>query len=162
MRPGGIAGHEQLRNFERQCLPVIAAIQGGAIGGGVDLSTACDFRYATEDEITRPFNYLRFDRDGEWLARFGRWSAQGLYPDETLFLRELLQNALDACRYQKARALDAGMGDKYIPRIQVWDGSSLPHDPEDPDKGPRIVFQDNGVGMSLDAGRRDQRFVVRS
>ena len=39
---------------------------------------------ATEDEITRPFNYLRFDRDGEWLARFGRWSAQGLYPDETL------------------------------------------------------------------------------
>ncbi|MEM7018963.1 MAG: crotonase/enoyl-CoA hydratase family protein [Pseudomonadota bacterium] len=30
-------------------VPVIAAIQGGCIGGGVDLSTACDMRYSTED-----------------------------------------------------------------------------------------------------------------
>jgi len=30
-------------------LPVLAAIQGGCIGGGVDLATACDMRYATED-----------------------------------------------------------------------------------------------------------------
>ncbi|HUO05527.1 MAG TPA: crotonase/enoyl-CoA hydratase family protein [Candidatus Binataceae bacterium] len=30
-------------------IPVIAAIQGGCIGGGVDLVTACDMRFATED-----------------------------------------------------------------------------------------------------------------
>ena len=28
---------------------MIACIQGGAIGGGVDLAVACDMRYATED-----------------------------------------------------------------------------------------------------------------
>jgi len=30
-------------------IPVLVAIQGGCIGGGVDLTTACDMRYATED-----------------------------------------------------------------------------------------------------------------
>jgi enoyl-CoA hydratase len=30
-------------------VPVLAAIQGGCIGGGVDLATACDMRYATDD-----------------------------------------------------------------------------------------------------------------
>ncbi|MCA8928748.1 MAG: crotonase/enoyl-CoA hydratase family protein [Alphaproteobacteria bacterium] len=35
--------------LEESRLPVLAAIQGGCIGGGVDLATACDMRYATED-----------------------------------------------------------------------------------------------------------------
>lgn len=30
-------------------IPVLAAIQGGCIGGGVDLTTACDMRYCTQD-----------------------------------------------------------------------------------------------------------------
>ena len=30
-------------------VPVLAAIQGGCIGGGVDMVTACDMRYATKD-----------------------------------------------------------------------------------------------------------------
>lgn len=73
---------------------------------------------------------------------------KSLYPDSAMFLRELLQNALDACRYQKALAEDAGMGDKYIPRIQVHDLSMLLQNPQKPDEGPRIIFRDNGVGMS--------------
>jgi Histidine kinase-, DNA gyrase B-, and HSP90-like ATPase len=64
---------------------------------------------------------------------------RSLYPDPSLFLRELLQNALDACRTREAHAKAAGA--PYQARIAVWDHS------RDPDH-PRIVFQDNGIGMS--------------
>jgi enoyl-CoA hydratase len=36
-------------SLERARQPVLAAIQGGAIGAGVDLVTACDCRYASKD-----------------------------------------------------------------------------------------------------------------
>ena len=39
-------------NALEQCrIPVIAAIQGGCYGGGVDLITACDMRYGTDDSF---------------------------------------------------------------------------------------------------------------
>ena len=40
---------ESLSCLERARMPVIAAVQGGCVGGGVDLITACDMRYCTED-----------------------------------------------------------------------------------------------------------------
>jgi enoyl-CoA hydratase len=35
--------------LEEARIPVLVCIQGGAIGGGVDMAVACDIRYATED-----------------------------------------------------------------------------------------------------------------
>lgn len=37
--------------IEKCRVPVLAAIQGGCYGGGVDLITACDIRYGTEDSF---------------------------------------------------------------------------------------------------------------
>jgi len=37
--------------LEEARMPVLAAIQGGCIGGGVDMVTACDMRYATADSF---------------------------------------------------------------------------------------------------------------
>lgn len=55
-RQAGLRFYENLRLMQEtfSCLedcrlPVLAAIQGGCIGGGVDLVTACDMRYATAD-----------------------------------------------------------------------------------------------------------------
>jgi hypothetical protein len=66
---------------------------------------------------------------------------KSLYPDSNLFLRELLQNSLDACRNREAHAKELGQESLYNPRIAVWDHS-------DDSENPRIVFQDNGTGMS--------------
>ena len=35
--------------LERARMPVLAAVQGGCVGGGVDMVSACDMRYATAD-----------------------------------------------------------------------------------------------------------------
>jgi len=40
-----------LSSLEDCRIPVLAAIQGGCYGGGVDLITACDMRYGTEDSF---------------------------------------------------------------------------------------------------------------
>lgn len=66
---------------------------------------------------------------------------KSLYPDPSLFLRELLQNSLDACRHRMALLKKSGKPHAYNPRITVWDYSDDP-------KEPRVVFQDNGMGMS--------------
>jgi hypothetical protein len=64
---------------------------------------------------------------------------KSLYADPALFLRELLQNAVDACRMREALAREAG--EAYEPRVDVWNFSR-------DEENPRIVFQDNGIGMS--------------
>ncbi|USG60747.1 crotonase/enoyl-CoA hydratase family protein [Sneathiella marina] len=46
---------DSFTSLEACRVPVIAAIQGGCIGGGVDLITACDMRYATEDAFITIF-----------------------------------------------------------------------------------------------------------
>jgi enoyl-CoA hydratase/carnithine racemase len=46
---------ESFSCIENCRVPVLAAIQGGCIGGGVDLITACDIRYATEDAFITIF-----------------------------------------------------------------------------------------------------------
>jgi enoyl-CoA hydratase len=55
-RQAGLRFYENVRRMQEtfSCLekcriPVLAAIQGGCIGGGVDLVTACDMRYASAD-----------------------------------------------------------------------------------------------------------------
>lgn len=64
-----------------------------------------------------------------------------MYPDASIFLRELLQNSLDACRHMEGLYKDKGLKN-YRSRIVVWDKTD---DVED----RRVVFQDNGVGMTL-------------
>jgi len=44
-----LALQESFTALERLRMPVIAVIQGGCIGGGVDMACACDIRYATAD-----------------------------------------------------------------------------------------------------------------
>lgn len=41
--------HDRLGRIEQCRYPVLAAIQGGCVGGGLDITVCCDARYSTED-----------------------------------------------------------------------------------------------------------------
>jgi enoyl-CoA hydratase len=49
LRYGVKALQDSFTALEQARFPVLAAIHGGCIGGAVDMVTACDMRYATED-----------------------------------------------------------------------------------------------------------------
>lgn len=42
-------GHETLRMMETMPKPVVAAINGFALGGGTEIAMSCDFRFASEN-----------------------------------------------------------------------------------------------------------------
>ncbi len=49
LRLGVLEIQETFNLLERSRIPVLTAIQGGCIGGAVDMISACDLRYATRD-----------------------------------------------------------------------------------------------------------------
>jgi enoyl-CoA hydratase len=49
LRETALALQDSFTAFEKARMPVIAAIQGGCIGGAVDMVTACDLRYVSAD-----------------------------------------------------------------------------------------------------------------
>ncbi|MGQ4385313.1 HD domain-containing protein [Streptomyces sp. SAS_270] len=67
-----------------------------------------------------------------------------LYGDRALALRELYQNALDACRYRQAR-LRYGKAARKIP--YGWEGEIVFRQGTDDAGRPYVECEDNGVGM---------------
>jgi hypothetical protein len=69
-----------------------------------------------------------------------------LYGDPALAIRELYQNALDACRYREART-------EYLRRAQGldrrWDGQIRFSQGVDDDGRPYLDCVDNGIGMGV-------------
>jgi len=86
--------------LEKARVPVLAAVQGGAIGGAVDLVTACDLRYASADAFfcAQEVN-LGMTADVGTLQRLGRLGGDG-------FAREM---AYTGRRVPAARAYEAGL-----------------------------------------------------
>ncbi len=86
--------------LEKARVPVLAAVQGGVIGGAVDLVTACDMRYATEDAFfcVQEIN-IGMTADVGTLQRLGRIVPEG-------FAREM---AFTGRRVPARRAHEVGL-----------------------------------------------------
>lgn len=92
--------------LEKARVPVIAATQGGVIGAGVDLITACDLRYASADSFfcVQEIN-IGMTADVGTLQRLGKVVPEG-------FAREM---AYTGRRVPAARAFEAGLVQQVFP-----------------------------------------------
>ncbi|HEY4113853.1 MAG TPA: crotonase/enoyl-CoA hydratase family protein [Rhizomicrobium sp.] len=91
---------ESFNVLDRARMPVLAAIQGGCVGGAVDMTSACDCRYATEDAffVIQEIN-LGMTADVGTFPRLCHLMPQGM-------LREL---AYSGRRLPAQRALELGL-----------------------------------------------------
>ena len=108
------ATQESFTALERMRIPVLAAVQGGCVGGGLELISACDMRYCTADAFfALPEINLGFPADLGGLQRLPRIMADGL-------AREL---AFTGRRLPAAEALAAGLVNRvYDTQDEMLDG----------------------------------------
>jgi enoyl-CoA hydratase len=100
--------------LEKARVPVLAAVQGGVIGGAVDLVTACDMRYATADAffVVQEIN-IGMTADVGTLQRIGKLIPEGV-------AREL---AYTGRRMPAQRAYEVGLVQEvYADHASLLDG----------------------------------------
>lgn len=113
----GTAFYENVLNMqdafnclERCRVPVLVAIQGGCIGGGVDLISACDIRYATEDAFITVFETnIGMTADVGTFPRLVKLIPEG-------YVREL---AYTGRRVSAAEAKDMGLINRVYPNQEA-------------------------------------------
>lgn len=136
--------------LEKARVPVIAAVQGGVIGGAVDLVTACDVRYASADAFfcVQEIN-IGMTADVGTLQRLGTVVPEG-------FAREM---AFTGRRYPAARAYEVGLVQEVFADHESLVAGALETAREIAGKSPLAVWgtkvalnyaRDHSVDDSLD------------
>jgi enoyl-CoA hydratase len=136
--------------LERLRMPVIAVLQGGCIGGGVDLACACDIRYASADAfLCIQETNLGIAADLGTLQRLPKLIPEGV-------AREY---AYSGRRMSAARARELGLVNEVHATQAEAVGAALTLAKEIASKAPTAIWatkqaithaRDHGVGESLD------------
>ncbi len=130
-RQAALVFQESFNALEKARVPVLAAIQGGCIGGGVDMISACDARYCTADAFfcIQEIN-LGLTADVGTLQRLPKLIPAGV-------VREL---AYTGRRMNAARAKEVGLVNEVYPTQEAMLARVLEIAREIADKSPLAIW----------------------
>lgn len=131
LRQTALLLQESFTAFERVRMPVLAAIQGGCIGGAVDMVTAADMRYASDDAffVIQEIN-IGMTADVGTLQRLPK-----IIPDGVA--REM---AYTGRRLSAQRALEVGLVNQLFPSHEALVAGVLEIGAEIASKSPLAVW----------------------
>lgn len=150
LRQTALMLQESFSAFEKARMPVLAAIQGGCIGGAVDMVTAADLRYCSADAffVIQEIN-IGMTADVGTLQRLPKLIPEGV-------AREL---AYTGRRMPAQRALEVGLVNEVFPTHEALVDGVLAIAEEIASKSPLAVWgskemityaRDHSVADSLD------------
>jgi len=99
-------GHRTCTNFEQTSLPVVVAVQGFCLAGGLEISLACDILFAADDAVF-----------GDQHANYGLipgWGGSQRLP-RTVGFRRALDLMMSGRRLSAQQAYDWGMVNYLVP-----------------------------------------------
>lgn len=141
---------ETFSSMERARMPVLAAVQGACVGGAIDMITACDMRYATENAFfsIQEIN-IAMTADVGTLQRMPKLVAEGI-------VREL---AYTGRRWTAAEAKAAGFVNELYPDQETMIDAVMGVAAEIADKSPMAIWgtkqtmhytRDHGIADGLE------------
>jgi enoyl-CoA hydratase len=130
-RQAALVFQESFNALEKARVPVLAAIQGGCVGGGVDMVSACDARYCTADAFfcIQEIN-LGLTADVGTLQRLPKLIPAGV-------VREL---AYTGRRMSAQRAKEVGLVNEVFPTHEALLGGVLEIAREIAEKSPLAIW----------------------
>lgn len=112
LRAFSMRGHELLFRLEKLPIPVIACVNGFALGGGLEIALACDFIYASENAtFGQPEITLGIIPGWGGTQRFSRLAGKAL-------AKEL---CLTGAFISAQEAKEIGVVNKVFPRESLWE-----------------------------------------
>lgn len=103
-------GHRTCTGFEQTSLPVVAAVQGFCLAGGLEISLACDILFAADDAVF-----------GDQHANYGLvpgWGGSQRLP-RTIGFRRALDLMMSGRRLNAQQAHDWGMVNYLVPNDKL-------------------------------------------